>query len=247
MEEVLVYFALKYEGDFNKILNALQNKERVSNVQRKEAINGLKCNYTTIISDNYPSYLREINCPPFVIFYKGSLKLLEEHNLINIIGDEANDSFGKNITEQITYNLIKDNDTIIVGNNNGIEKIAKDTTLEKNGKLVIVLNNGIENDDYLVDSTNENVLLISEYANNVTSTNRTRLFSRRIAVGLSDKILVTQTKLKSDPIVSVGYACDLGKDVYVIPNNIDSKYNGNNKLIQEVARTVTNLTDPFGD
>lgn len=247
MEEVLVYFALKYEGDFYKILSALQNKERVFDVQRKEAINGLKCNYTTLISEDYPSYLKESKCPPFVIFYKGNLKLLEEDNLINIIGDTTNDAYGENVTKEITNNLIKDNNTIIVGNNEGIEKIAKDTTLEKNGKLVIVLNNGVENDDYLVESTNENILIISEYANNVANTNRTRLFSRRIAVGLSDKILVTQTKLKSDPIVSVGFASNLGKDIYVIPNNVDSKYNGNNKLIQEGARTVTNLTDPFGD
>ena len=247
MEEVLVYFALKYEGDFYKILSALQNKERVFDVQRKEAINGLKCNYTTLISEDYPSYLKESKCPPFVIFYKGNLKLLEEDNLINIIGDTTNDAYGENVTKEITNNLIKDNNTIIVGNNEGIEKIAKDTTLEKNGKLVIVLNNGVENDDYLVESTNENILIISEYANNVANTNRTRLFSRRIAVGLSDKILVTQTKLKSDTIVSVGFASNLGKDIYVIPNNVDSKYNGNNKLIQEGARTVTNLTDPFGD
>ena len=247
MEEVLVYFALKYEGDFYKILSALQNKERVFDVQRKEAINGLKCNYTTLISEDYPSYLKESKCPPFVIFYKGNLKLLEDDNLINIIGDNTNDAYGENVTKEITNNLIKNNSTIVEGNNKGIEKIAKDTTLEKNGKLVIVLNNGIESDDYLVDSTNENILIISEYANNVANTNRTRLFSRRIAVGLSDKILVTQTKLKSDPIVSVGFASNLGKDIYVIPNNVDSKYNGNNKLIQEGARTVTNLTDPFSD
>ena len=247
MEEVLVYFALKYKGDFYKILSALQNKERVFDVQRKEAINGLKCNYTTLISEDYPSYLKESKCPPFVIFYKGNLKLLEDDNLINIIGDNTNDAYGENVTKEITNNLIKNNSTIVVGNNKGIEKIAKDTTLEKNGKLVIVLNNGIESDDYLVDSTNENILIISEYANNIANTNSTRLFSRRIAVGLSDKILVTQTKLKSDPIVSVGFASNLGKDIYVIPNNVDSKYKGNNKLIQEGARTVTNLTDPFGD
>ena len=31
MDEVLVYFAVKYKGNFQKILTALQNKERVSN------------------------------------------------------------------------------------------------------------------------------------------------------------------------------------------------------------------------
>ena len=247
MEEILVYFALKYKGDFKKIMNALQSKEKVSDIQRKEAIKNLKCNYTTIISDDYPSHLQEINCPPFVIFYKGNLKLLNKHNVINIIGDETNDSYGEKVTKEITNNLMEDNKTILVGNNEGIEKIAKDTVLEKNGKLIIVLNNGIENNEYLLNSKNKNLLLISEYANHVESTNNTCISSRRIAIGLSNKVLVTQIKTKSNAMTSVGFACNSGKDIYVIPNNLDSKYKGNNKLIFEGAFIVIDLTDPFND
>ena len=43
MDEVLVYFAVKYEGNFQKILSALQNKERVSNEERKKVIESINC------------------------------------------------------------------------------------------------------------------------------------------------------------------------------------------------------------
>ena len=69
MDEVLVYFAVKYEGNFQKILSALQNKERVSNEERKKVIESINCKYTTIISDDYPNFLKEISCPPAIGFF----------------------------------------------------------------------------------------------------------------------------------------------------------------------------------
>ena len=34
LEEILLFFALKYDGDFQSILKALQRKEKVTNQQR---------------------------------------------------------------------------------------------------------------------------------------------------------------------------------------------------------------------
>ena len=95
MDEVLVYFAVKYKGNFQKILTALQNKERVSNEERKKVIESINCNFTTIISDDYPNFLKEISCPPFVLFYKGDLETLNSYNTINIVGTENNDINGE--------------------------------------------------------------------------------------------------------------------------------------------------------
>ena len=38
MEEILLFFALKYQGDFQSILKALQAKEKVSQEERREAV-----------------------------------------------------------------------------------------------------------------------------------------------------------------------------------------------------------------
>ena len=37
----------------------------------------LKCKYVTIFSDDYPEMLKQIDCPPFVLYYYGNLKLLD--------------------------------------------------------------------------------------------------------------------------------------------------------------------------
>ena len=42
MEEILLFFALKYQGDFQSILKALQAKEKVSQEERREAVAKVK-------------------------------------------------------------------------------------------------------------------------------------------------------------------------------------------------------------
>ena len=241
MDEVLVYFAVKYEGNFQKILSALQNKERVSNEERKKVIESINCKYTTIISDDYPNFLKEISCPPFVLFYKGDLKTLNSHNAINIIGTENSDTIGEDMTKKVVNHLAKNDRTVIVGNDEGIEKIAVEKTIKENGNLVVVLNKGIN--DYLIDTGNQDVLIISEYLNRKKSTKETYLYSKRLAVGLSEKVVVIEIEEMDKAIVSVKYALDYSKTILVTPMDLDSKYKENNKLIKEGADVLASIDD----
>nr|WP_164124603.1 DNA-processing protein DprA [uncultured Sharpea sp.] len=73
MEEVLLYFALKYRGDFHAIMQAVQNKEEVNQDEAMALKAKLHSNYVTILSPHYPSALKNIQCPPFVLFYYGHI------------------------------------------------------------------------------------------------------------------------------------------------------------------------------
>ena len=64
MEEILLYFSLKYNGNFDEIYNAVKNKEQVNDELKKDLFKKLKSNYTTIISKDYPQALKKIMCPP---------------------------------------------------------------------------------------------------------------------------------------------------------------------------------------
>ena len=112
MEEILVYFSLKYQGDFMKILEALQKKEIVTKEERKKALESVECCYTTIISEDYPYALQDIKCPPFVLFYKGNLELLN-NDLVNIVGTKKNDEYGKKITQSVVKTLLQNYITLI--------------------------------------------------------------------------------------------------------------------------------------
>jgi hypothetical protein len=75
MSEILVYFAIKYSNDWNKIYKAINQKERVEQETAREVIDNYLAKkmykYITIIDDVYPSKLKGVYKPPFVIFYKG--------------------------------------------------------------------------------------------------------------------------------------------------------------------------------
>ena len=75
MNEILVYFAIKYSNDWNKIYKAIQQKERVEQETAREVIDNYLAKkgykYITLIDDVYPSSIKNVHKPPFVIFYKG--------------------------------------------------------------------------------------------------------------------------------------------------------------------------------
>lgn len=74
MDDVLLFFAMKYEGDFRKMFHAVQTKKQVDEQMLKQYKKQLMNKYVTLISDNYPDYFKTVECPPIVLFYKGNLK-----------------------------------------------------------------------------------------------------------------------------------------------------------------------------
>lgn len=246
MEEILLYYSLKYNGDFEKIFNALSRKEKVDEKLRSELKSDLKCQYVTFLSDNYPKKLKEINCLPFVLYYYGNLDLLNS-DLIAITGTTSPDEYGIKMTKQFTKDLVKSNQIIVGGLAKGVDIIAHSTALENNGSTIAVLPCGIEKcypkeNEKLYNEIKENHLLISEYPFATEPNQQLIPFRNRLISGLSDKVLITQCQEDSvRAIVTAGYAIEQGKDVYCVPGEIDTEFQGCNRLIQQGAYSVLSI------
>lgn len=243
MEDILVYFAIKYGGDWDLIYSAINKKERVDQEDLKSIIESNKSEYITLIGDKYPSRLKSIYKPPFVLFYKGDISLLNtECKTIGVVGSRENSDYGKRVTEKLVKELVKEDCVIISGLAKGIDSIAHRACLDSNGKTIAVLGNGISNvypkdNKMLQDEISNFGVVISEYPDFIES-NRDNFPKRnRIIAGLSDGILVTEAKNKSGSMITVSRALEMGKDIFCIPSSIEVE-SGCNTLIKEGAKLV---------
>lgn len=245
MEDILLYFSLKYHGQFDLIYKALERKERVDESLKKELFATHKCSYTTIISDDYPQHFKFINCPPFVLYYYGSLSLLD-NECIGVIGKRDCSEYGVQATRILVEDLVKQGLVIVSGMAKGIDGVGHRTALKSNGHTVAVLGSGI---DYPYPPMNKelydqlkNELIISEYPG-LTPPRKDYFPKRnRIIAGLSQKLLVTEADIKSGTMITVGFALEQGKDVFAVPGRIyDCK--GCNSLIQQGAKLVMSVED----
>ena len=137
---------------------------------------------------------------------------------------------------------------VISGLARGIDKYAHLGCLEKNGKTIAILGNGIDNESiypYENKRVYERILenngaIISEYPLKTKPLPYNFPYRNRIISGLSDFIIVVQASLKSGSLITVDYALDQGKDVYVYKDkNIDkAEFGGNKLLIEQGAKII---------
>ena len=129
MNLVLIYFAIKYKGYFHDIYNAIKKKEFIQMEELEkigEDLSSGKIKAITIIDEDYPEPLKQINQPPFVLFYEGNKELLKE-KLIMLTGDFSNENINKFINES-AFELSK-NYTLVSNFSKGLdEKIIDNLT-----------------------------------------------------------------------------------------------------------------------
>lgn len=246
MEEIILYFSLKYEGDFDRIYKALETREKVNDTLKEELFKKLKSRYTTIVSKDYPERLKHISCPPFVLYYYGNLNL-SHNDCIGVIGKRVPSEYGESVTDKMVNKLVHNDYTIVSGMALGVDTIAHRSALKSNGKTIAVLGGGI---DYCYPKRNQaiyqlmknNHLVISEYPNDTVPTSKNFPIRNRIIAGLSDSLLVTEAEIKSGTMITVGYAIEQGKDIFCIPGRIDDA-KGCNYLIQQGAKLVITIED----
>ena len=91
-------------------------------------------------------------------------------------------------------------------------------------------------------------VIISEYLVG-TKPIRTNFPQRnRIIAGLSSGILVVEARERSGSLITVDYALEQGKEIYVIPGNINQATSeGTNNILKQGAKLVTKIKDILED
>ena len=238
MNIILIYFSIKYKGDWDKIYKALENKEKVSMKDitlLEEKIKESKHEIITIIDKDYPEQLKQAYKPPFVIWLKGNKDLLKS-KFIMATGNYVNNEDEKRINKFIP--VIERTYTIVSSSYKGIDQ--KVSAKSKNG-IFYVLANGV-NDPYLNSKIKNKDLVVTEYPPE-TGLSKDRFRNRNRIISAFASSLILFSSIKNGAINNlVTNFLNLGKEVYCFPGN-GNEEDGNSELIKQGANLITNIQD----
>lgn len=229
---------------YNKIKLCF-NSEFVSSAIMGYEKAGIKI--VTINSEDYPEKLKRLYKPPFILYCKGDISLLNS-KCISIVGSRNISIKAKEVTEFFGYELARHNLTVVSGMARGADTAAHKGALRANGKTIAVLAGGF-NDIYPREnySLYENIvktgLVITENPPSAPNLPHMFLIRNRIVAGLSEGLLVTYANLKSGTQATVEYALELGSELFILPGEVNSKESaGSNIMLKATSGAL--ITEP---
>ncbi len=208
-------------------------------------------NIINIGDKEYPKKLKEIYDAPVSLYIKGNLSILNKKN-IAIVGCRECSEYGKTASKYFAYNLAKQNINIVSGLAKGIDSYSHIGCIGAKGNTIAVVGNGLdiiypkENIELANKIIETGGCIISEYPCG-TKLNKMNFPARnRIISGISSGIIVVEAKEKSGTLITVDFALEQGRDVFVVPGNINSFNSvGTNDLIKQGAKLISTYKDIY--
>jgi DNA processing protein len=197
----------------------------------------------------YPARLKEIFDSPPVLYVKGELAPQDDLS-VAVVGTRRPTPYGRQVAEEMSYQLAGSRITVVSGLARGIDGIAHRAAMQAGGRTLAVLACGLDlvyppEHRKLAAEIIEQGALISEQPLGVQP--RGDFFPRRnrILSGISLGVLVIEGDLKSGALITVDFANDQGREVFAIPGSIFSTQSrGTNVKIQRgEAKLVLQVDD----
>lgn len=192
----------------------------------------------------YPEKLKNILQPPMVLYYRGKLPRWEDRPLIGVVGTRKASSYGLQATRRISAQICACGGSVVTGGAAGVDTAAIHGALDGEGEPVVVLGCGV---DVVYPASNRELFrlvaqtgcLLSEYPPGTPAYRWNFPERNRIISGLSDGTLVAEAPERSGALITAANAIEQGRDVFVIPGNIDvASSAGSNALLRDGAIAV---------
>lgn len=205
--------------------------------------------FLSVFDPDYPPLLASIYDPPWILYYRGNLHLLNQSNKLSVVGTRHPSEYAKQSIYKILPEVIQHCIPIVSGMAIGVDSLAHRVCIENHNCTIAVLGYGI-NHTYpknlfnLKRELEENQLVISEYPPYVPP-NRWQFPERnRIISGLSQATFVIEAKEKSGSLITSDSALSQNRDVFALPGRVSDPHSaGTNRLIQEGAKLILTASD----
>lgn len=248
IRERLITLSIIKKGNWMAIYQVLKQDPQLFQITDHTIINQVikneKVKVLTIIDEEYPNYLRQLEQPPFVLYYQGDLSLFNQRK-VGVIGTTRPSSYGMRSCQTLVTQLLKEEVVIVGGLQLGIEAIAQLISTKK-GRTIAVLASGFhhiypsENYDLYRTIANHH-LVISEYPPHVRIESTQFYMRNRLITAISDVLMVIEVSKSTSMLNTAKRALYEGKAIYALPGEYNSLHSeGSLELIKEGAQCLTN-------
>ncbi len=237
-------------------INALQGysqtvgtlKKKIDPAREWEKLEKLKIRCTTPAFSDYPPLLKQVSCPPPIIYYTGSLQKAFSPT-VAIVGSRRCTFYGKEVALSLATGLASYGIGIVSGMALGVDTAAHLGTLDSNGYTVAVLGCGL---DSCYPSGNRELMkriaasgaVVSEFPVGEKPLPKNFPRRNRIISGMSLGTIVVEATAKSGSLITAHYALEQNREVFAVPGNVGSPYSrGCHRLLKEGARLVESAAD----
>ena len=199
----------------------------------------------TFYDGAYPARLKNIADPPLVLYYKGNLTGLDSGPVIGVVGTRKASAYGMTTAKKMGYQIAKCGGILVSGLAEGNDGSAMTGALTAGGMVVGVLGCGVDvvypaMHRSLYRDTERSGCLVSEFPPKTPPYKWNFPKRNRIISGLSNGVLVVEAPHGSGSLITARRAADQGRDVFVVPGNIDvPTFHGSNALLRDGAIAVS--------
>ena len=228
--------------------NLLKTRQDIDLDRLYESIIGEEVQLLTLLDQNYPRLLKEINQPPPVLYVKGSLEPADDYS-VAVVGTRRISAYGQQVARDVSIFLAGHGLTIISGLARGVDSLAHQQALQAGGRTIAVLGSGVDviyppEHRKLAEAIIENGALISDYPMGTQPEGINFPPRNRIISGLSLATIVIEAGERSGALITAEFAVEQGRDVFAVPGNVLSPMSrGTNRLIQKGAFAMVSPQD----
>lgn len=226
----------KHKNEFLTKLSLVEDS--IDEMERKEV------GFVTFYDETYPSALRETYDFPLVLFTKGNTSLLNS-DCIAVVGTRTPTRYGQKVCDSFTRDFARAGLTVVSGFARGVDSIAHKACVDTDSPTIAVFASGIdvcypaEHKGLYESILNSGGLIISEYPLGTKPLQYHFPERNRIISGLSRGVFLPEATLKSGSLITARLAIEQGKELFVVPGNINSpESEGTNKLLQEMPHAL---------
>lgn len=233
-------------------LERLRNHPSLSDGERRRLVQApdeplqraLERGVRPLVGDDLPELVLEAPGAPVAMFVDGEPEIFNAPT-VAIVGTRSASTYGRACAQKFAEAFARAGVTVVSGGALGIDAAAHTGALDAGGKTAAVLAAGV---DHVYPAVHAGLFarirqqgcLVSQFAVGTKPNEYKFLIRNALVAALSQAVLVIEAPLKSGAMRTAHVAAEYGRDVFVVPANIDAwTFAGSFSLIRDGASLVT--------